>query len=419
MQSIPRTGRAYAGLSLSHFNEWSCQAWERWDEKERFAYQYAHRAAELDDGDAVVQIVLGRILLFRRRFDEAAHHVERALALNSNDADVLAHASLCLGLLGDAGLAVELARKAKRLNPHFPQWYVAGEAQGLFLLERYDEASQTALKTPGGTVDLPAWLAAACALSGDLARARSYLDRFLSDFTERITFGRSPDPGEPLRWLLHINPFRRAADSERLARGLQSAGLENDPDEGRPEAVAHPVSGTAAAVFRREGSLWRIAFDGLAVQLSDQKGFHDLSRLLSQPGKEIHCLELANRPEEDGAADPVLDARARREIQERVRDLQSEIDNADAMNDMGRATRAREELDRIVELLSGALGLRGRSRALGSGAERARSAVTWRIRSTIKKITSAHPRLGRHLENSLKTGTFCTYQPETPIAWVS
>jgi hypothetical protein len=71
----------------------------------------------------------------------------------------------------------------------------------------------------------------------------------------------------------------------------------------------------------------------------------------------------------------------------------------------------------IVEVLSGALGLRGRSRPLGSAADRARSAVTWRIRSAIKKIASAHARLGRHLENAVRTGTFCVYMPETPINW--
>ena len=76
-----------------------------------------------------------------------------------------------------------------------------------------------------------------------------------------------------------------------------------------------------------------------------------------------------------------------------------------------------EPLDRIVELLSGALGLGGRSRALGSAAERARSAVTWRIRSGVKKIAKAHPRLGRHLENAVRTGTFCIYQPERPVEW--
>jgi hypothetical protein len=84
------------------------------------------------------------------------------------------------------------------------------------------------------------------------------------------------------------------------------------------------------------------------------------------------------------------------------------------MHDRARAEAARSELDQIVEIVSGAVGLRCRSRALGSGAERARSAVTWRIRSAIRKIAHTHPRLGRHLENSLRTGTYCVYEPETP-----
>ena len=131
----------------------------------------------------------------------------------------------------------------------------------------------------------------------------------------------------------------------------------------------------------------------------------------------MHCLELADRPAEPGEAAPVLDARANREVRERLRELQQEIDDADAAHDLARAERAREELDGIVEVMAGALGLGGRSRALGSAAERARSAVTWRIRSAIKKIVKVHPRLGRHLENSIRTGTFCVYQPETAVRW--
>ena len=92
LETDPAYARAHAGLSLSHFNEWSCQAWQKWDETERLAYDYARRAAALDDGDPMVQVVLGRILLYRRRFDEAAFHVDRALSLNPNDTDVLVHA---------------------------------------------------------------------------------------------------------------------------------------------------------------------------------------------------------------------------------------------------------------------------------------------------------------------------------------
>ena len=142
------------------------------------------------------------------------------------------------------------------------------------------------------------------------------------------------------------------------------AGLEADPDEGRAEAVA--ASGhaeTAAATFRQDGDVWTLAFDGLSVQLTHQKGFSDLARLLARPGVEMHCLELADRPAETGGDAPVLDERARREMQARVRELQQEIDEADAAHDLARAERAREELDRIVEHLSGALGLGGRCRA--------------------------------------------------------
>ena len=45
----PHYSRAYAGLPLSFFNEWSCQLWEYWKDTERHAYKYAKRAIELDE----------------------------------------------------------------------------------------------------------------------------------------------------------------------------------------------------------------------------------------------------------------------------------------------------------------------------------------------------------------------------------
>ena len=419
LEADPSYGRAYAGLSLSHFNEWSCQAWQKWDETERLAYDHARRAAALDDADPMVQVVLGRILLYRRRFDEAAFHVDRALSLNPNDTDVLVHGAMCRAYLGDGESALALGTKAMRLHPGFPPYYTAPVGLALFVLGRDAEVLAVGSQTPISTfVDIPAFLAASCALAGDLERARFYLKEFLSQLGDRIIYGRAPDPGEPLRWLLHVNPFRRAQDIDRLEQGLRLAGLEEDPDESRPEAVARPVAQDPnVARFRREGAVWSLAFDGLSVQLTHQKGFSDLARLLDRPGVEVHCLELADRPAETTGTAPQLDERARREIQARARELQHDIDQAEAAHDLAQAERAREELDQIVELLSGALGLGGRSRALGSAAERARSAVTWRIRSGVKKIAKAHPQLGRHLENAVRTGTFCIYQPERPVEW--
>jgi TolB-like protein len=415
----PAYARAYAGLSLSHFNEWSCQAWAQWDEKERLAHDYARRALSLDETDAMVQVVLGRILVYRRRYDEAAHHLERALLLNPNDTDVLVHAGLCQAYLGDPEAALSTSNKAIRLNPAFPAWYAAPAGLSLFMLGRDRECLELCAAAPTNMfVDVAAFTAASCALIGDMTGAKRYLQRFLDDFQQRIGFGRAAEPGEALRWLLHVNPFSRLEDGERLARGLALAGLDADPDEGRPEAVARPVRpDVAPAAFRHGETLWTLAFGGVSVQLTHRKGFLDLARRRARPRTEMHCLELADRPAETGGDVPVLDDRARRELKARVRDLQQEIDEADAAHDAGRAERAREELDQIVEHLSGALGLSGRSRQLGSAAERARSAVTWRIRNAIKKIASAHPRLGRHLENAVRTGTFCVYEPEAPTDW--
>ena len=415
----PSYARAYAGLSLSHFNEWSCQAWELWDEKERLAYENARRAADLDDQDALIQLVLGRIQLYRRNFDEATRHVDRAIDLNPNDADCLAQAAVCRAYLGDLESSLALGTKAIRLNPHHPDWYVPGAALPLFLLERYSEVLPLILPTPDATVEMPAFLAATYAMTGDSLRARQWMEKFLTTFEEKITFGRQPEPGEHLRWIQHVNPFRRREDAAIVERALRLAGLPTDPDEGRAaRTVVSAGAERVQALFRKEGDVRTIAFEGLALQLTDIKGFHDLAELIAQPHRPIHCLDLAGRSAEIRGDDPVLDDRARRELTARARSLQEDIETGTRLNDQGRTEQARAELEQIAETLSQAFGLAGKPRRLGSSVEKARTAVTWRIRNAIRKTAAAHPGLGRHFENSVRTGTYCTYAPEKQVNWV-
>ncbi len=122
------------------------------------------------------------------------------------------------------------------------------------------------------------------------------------------------------------------------------------------------------------------------------KGLRDIRRLLERPGEEVHCLDLADRSEESFGGDAALDAPARAALKARIRDLQEETCRGGGPNDIGRADRLRGEFDQLVEALSGALGLGGRARRLGSLAERARSSVTWRIRHAVRKLGAAQPR---------------------------
>ena len=46
-----------------------------------------------------------------------------------------------------------------------------------------------------------------------------------------------------------------------------------------------------------------------------------------------------------------------------------------------------------------------------SHAERARSAVSKRIRAALKQISAVDPKLGRYLDLTIRTGNLCSYRP--------
>lgn len=68
-------------------------------------------------------------------------------------------------------------------------------------------------------------------------------------------------------------------------------------------------------------------------------------------------------------------------------------------------------MEALAAELARGLGLGGRARVAGSASERARINVQRHIRRAIRKIGEDHPDLGRYLDWTVKTGTFCSYQP--------
>jgi tetratricopeptide (TPR) repeat protein len=200
-----------------------------------------------------------------------------------------------------------------------------------------------------------------------------------------------------------------------------------------PGPVAEAGATPEGNVFRKEGDFWTVGFANRVARLKDAKGLRDLARLLAQPGREMHVLDLADgRGSRRGldrasaaaqglraAGDSweVIDAEAREAYKTRLGELDADLEEADRAGDIERSARAREERDALVAQLAAAYGLGGRARRSGDAAERARSAVTWRIRDALVRIEAAHPELGHHLRHSVRTGTFCVYDPEEPADW--
>jgi TolB-like protein len=411
----PTYARAYAGLSLSHFKRWNWRhATPREEEDDRVCLQYAARAEGLDEMDPVVQVVCGRLYVYARDFPQGRRHLDRALELSPNHADCLMQIAPLWAYLGEPEQALEMAAKAFRLNPLHEPWYyfvsfiphfVARDlATGLAIFER---------SPPDQIFEQSALMAASYAHLGRLDEARAQIPKFLEAFRRDITGGREPRPGEALQHIFDSNPFARGEDAMFLREGLRLAGLADIA--GGPLVVdAQPPADSGR--FARQGGLWELEFAGRRALLPDMKGFSDLALLLASPRERIHCMELAGRLVE-GDSGTAMDAKARAACQRRIQDLQADLAEAERDNDFARTERLSAELDGVIEQLSAAVGLGGRGRRLGDPAEKARTAVTWRIRSAIRKIGEAHPALGRHLEASIRTGAFCAYQPENAVRW--
>ncbi len=407
----PHHARAYAGISRSWFNEWSCQFWDRFEEAGRQAYVYAHRALELDDSDGMLHLVAGQMQHFHGAHEQAAWYIDRALALCPNDADMLVHAAILEMLTGRPEAGVEHLARAMRLDPYHPNHYYSIAACVHFFARDIPGALAFRAKSDAmPVIDVPAICAAAFAHAGRIEEGRRELARFHAGYRSKITFGADFPPGAPLAWVVKVNAFRRPEDVAFLREGMRLLGeveLVAPPEASPPDA--------ARLVHAQAG--WVAEFGGKRAILPDLKGLHDIRRLLERPGEEIHCLDLAERSETTYGADAALDAPARAALKARIRGLQEELAEAEDRNDIGRAARAREEMDRLIETLSRALGLGGRGRRLGDLAERARTTVTWRIRYALRRIETAHPPLGSHLAAHLRTGAFCLYRPSEPVAW--
>jgi predicted ATPase len=222
----------------------------------------------------------------------------------------------------------------------------------------------------------------------------------------------------------------RPIEGDRVLAAVRDAlrSMADDPRELVPTPREPASAVLAAGVLRRTGELWTVTFAGTTAPVRRSKGLEDIAVLLARPSQEVAALDLASGQgatvsssagenlHEPGDLGEVADAPARAAYAARIKDLQAALDDADAVGDAERGSRLQAELDELTHHLAAAYGLHGPRRA-GDPAERARAAVTARIRAAIAKVADAHPALGRHLGRSIRTGRFCSYRPDESVVW--
>lgn len=211
------------------------------------------------------------------------------------------------------------------------------------------------------------------------------------------------------------------ARSERLA-GRVGMVLHQRWEGSRAEGAVRPVA--EPAELARGGQGWTVTYAGRCFDLPPTRGVAQLARLLAQPGREVAATSLAGydqsgAPPVNRGLGPVLDARAKQAYRRRLLELQTQLDEADRVAAAGASIRAQAEYDALLAQLRAATGLGGRDRPQQDGYEHARVNVTRCLRRAIEAIEARADDLGHHLSVSVRTGHWCSYDPDptTPIRW--
>ena len=158
--------------------------------------------------------------LWDRRHDDAMREANRALALSSNYPG--AHGVLGLVLLysGRSEEALNCFDRTLALDPFFPDMYLQSQAQALYQLGRYLEAAallkRRILRNPD-TDTSRVWLAAAYGQTGQFEEAREAWREAL-----RV------NPAYSLEHRRKVLPYKNPEDLEKFINGLRKAGLPEE-----------------------------------------------------------------------------------------------------------------------------------------------------------------------------------------------
>jgi len=207
----------------AHAHSWrACilgQAWTyRWCEDQDAAWDdmmtELDRALALDDNDADVHRIMAACDIAANDLTKARYHQERALALNPNYDLVVVQMGELLNWLGNPEEGIEWIRKAMRLNPHHPERFWSHLGKAHFTARQYAEAIEAFMRLSTTDQTHHAFLAAAYAWLGDSTAAAAHFARI-----------HVLDPQFDLETYLATLHYKDDADLQHHREGLLKAGF--------------------------------------------------------------------------------------------------------------------------------------------------------------------------------------------------
>jgi len=172
------------------------------------------KAMALDDNDADVHRILAAVAIMRSDMNRARYHQDRALTLNPNYDLVVVQMGELFTWLGRAEEGIEWIRKAMRLNPHHPARFWSHLGRAHFVGRQYAQAIEAFMHLSTMDAQQHAFLAACYGWLGDRTAATAHVTR-LGEL----------DPELDLQKFLATMHYANEADLQHLREGLIKAGM--------------------------------------------------------------------------------------------------------------------------------------------------------------------------------------------------
>jgi TolB-like protein/DNA-binding winged helix-turn-helix (wHTH) protein/cytochrome c-type biogenesis protein CcmH/NrfG len=182
------------------------------------AEEMANKALSLNDSEVRARIILGRIHIFYHRYEQAKTEIDRAIAINPNDAQSLGARGNILMWSGHTDAAIETLELAQRIDPELNAFDRFALSLAYYLKGRYDAAIEQAelnlRKTSGANFSR-------------IVLAAAYAEQSRAEDTARVvTMVHRIDPTfDPQEF---GSKFLNSVDLEHLREGLRKAGLSTE-----------------------------------------------------------------------------------------------------------------------------------------------------------------------------------------------
>jgi adenylate cyclase len=217
----PGYAMAYLRLSATHLMDLLYGSSKSPRESLRLAEELVQKALALDASLAEAHAFLGRIYLTKRQHEKAIAEGERSLAMAPNSAFIHAALAFTLRHSGRPEEAIALFKKAIRLNPITPPWYLWGLGLSYFMLAHFDEAIAEFRKALNRAPDSQFSHMVLAATYSELGREEEA--RAAAAEVLRI------DPTFSLEQWAKTHMYKNQADLDRFVEALRKAGLPETP----------------------------------------------------------------------------------------------------------------------------------------------------------------------------------------------